>query len=80
MNAAHVESSLDKIRVIFEALSNRIESMKSGEKIPATQLSKELGEQFGTTGPTLYPLLKYVLDGYPGVTITRGSKGGITKL
>jgi hypothetical protein len=76
-NTQHVEDSLAKIRVIFEKASDRIEALKPGEKVPATKLAEELAKECGTTGPSLYPVLKYLLDGYPGVEIKRGAMGGI---
>ena len=80
MNKDHVEKSLNKIRVMFERTSERIESMKSGEKIAATKLVAEIAQEFGLTGPALYPILLYVIRDYPGVEITRGAHGGVKKL
>lgn len=79
MNTKHVEDSLQKIRVIFEKASTRIEALKQGEKIPATKLAEELANEIGMTGPSLYPTIKFLLDGYPGVKILRGAHGGICK-
>lgn len=78
-NQDHVDASLAKIRTIFEQASEKIESLKSGEKVPATTLAAELGESVGMTGPQLYPTLKFLLDGYPGVDVKRGAHGGIIK-
>ena len=75
----HVDASLAKIRVIFEKASARIEALKPGEKVPATELAKELGKEYGMSGPQLYPVLKFLLDGYPGVEIKRGAHGGIIR-
>lgn len=80
MNSQHIEGALAKIRVIFEKASGRIESIKPGEKIPATTLANEIAAEHGTTGPYLYPVLKYLLEGYPGVEIRRGAHGGIYKI
>lgn len=80
MNVKHIEDSLAKVRPIYERASARIEALKIGEKIPATKLAEELAAEFGTTGPALYPTLKFLLTGYPGVSVTRGAHGGITKL
>ena len=80
MNKDHVEKSLDTIRVIFEKASERIEALRQGEKIPATKLAADLAEQFDTTGPALYPVLIFLIRDYPGIKITRGAKGGLTKL
>lgn len=79
MNSKHVEDSLAKIRTIFEKASARIEDLKKDEKIPATKLAEDLGKEIGMTGPQLYPTLKFLLDGYPGVDIKKGAHGGIIK-
>jgi hypothetical protein len=79
MNKTHVEASLDKIRAIFEKASARIEALKPGEKVPATELAAQLGKEIGMTGPQLYPTLKFLFDGYPGVDVKRGAHGGIIK-
>lgn len=76
---AHVDASLGKVRAIFEKAAQRIEALKPGEKVPATELAKELGKEIGMTGPQLYPTLKFLFDGYPGVDIKRGAHGGIIK-
>ena len=78
-NSDHVNVSLDKIRTIFERASARIEALKPGEKIPATALAVELGAEFGLTGPQLYPTLRFLFDGYPGIIVRRGAHGGLIK-
>jgi len=80
MNNSHIDASLNKIRNIFEKASTRIEALKVGEKVTATGLAKDLAEEIGMTGPALYPTIKFLLEGYPGVSVTRGAHGGITKL
>lgn len=75
----HIELSLDKVRAIYIKASDRIEALKPGEKVPATKLAEELAVELGTTGPALYPVLKYLLDNYPGVSIKKGAQGGIIK-
>jgi len=80
MSDKHVEESLEKIRNIFKEAQSRIEALKPGEKIPATALAQELADKIGMTGPQLYPTLKFLFDGYPGVDIRRGAHGGIFKL
>lgn len=79
-NAQHIESSLTKIRSLFEKASARIEALKPGEKVPATKLAEELAVEFDSTGPAIYPTLKFLLDGYPGVEIKKGAQGGILKV
>lgn len=80
MNTDHIELSLAKIRVIFEKACQRIDNLKKGEKITSTGLASEIAKEYGTTGPVLYPVLKFLFEGYPGVKKTRGAKGGIEKL
>lgn len=79
MNSKHIEDSLSKIRTIFEKASQRIEDLKTGEKVPATTLAADLAKEIGMTGPQLYPTLKFLFDGYPGVDIKKGAHGGIIK-
>jgi hypothetical protein len=79
VNTSHIESALSNIRSIFEKASERIEALKPGEKVAATELAKELGKEIGMTGPQLYPTLKFLFDGYPGVDVKRGACGGIIK-
>lgn len=86
MNNAHIDASLDKVRAIYEKASARIEALRPptatqpGEKIPATVLAAEIAKEIGMTGPQLYPTLKFLFDGYPGVKISRGAHGGIEKV
>lgn len=80
MNKDHIEKSLNKIRVIFERASQRIEDLKKDEKIPATKLAEELAKEVDMTCPQLYPTLKFLFDDYPGVAIKKGAHGGIIKL
>lgn len=76
----HVEQALEKIRTIFKKAEFRIEAIKPGEKIPATKLAEELASEFGSTGPSLYPVLKYLFDGYPGIDVRRGAHGGLIRI
>lgn len=78
-NSDHIEVSIAKIRSIFERASERIEALKPGEKIPATQLAETIGSDFGLTGPQLYPTLRFLFDGYPGILVRRGAHGGLIK-
>ena len=80
MNNAHIDLSLAKIRAIYEKASTRIEALKPGEKYPATTLAADIAKEHGMTGPQLYPTLKFLFDGYPGVVIRKGAHGGIEKL
>jgi hypothetical protein len=76
----HIEMSLDKIRVIFQKASEKIEALKVGQKIPATVLSDDIAKDCDMTGPQLYPTLLFLIKGYPGVEVKRGAKGGIYKI
>ncbi len=76
----HIENALSEIRAIFEQAAERIEALGDNEKVPATKLAEELAEKIDLTGPGLYPTLKFLLKGYPGVDIKRGAYGGIVKL
>ncbi len=78
-NQEHIVKSLSKIQAIFEKASDKIESLKSGEKIPATALANELAQDIGMAGPQLYPTLLFLIRDYPGVDVKRGAHGGIIK-
>lgn len=68
------------IRPIFELAREQIDALKPGEKIPATSLAEKLAKPLGMTQAQLYPTLKFLFDGYPGVEIRKGAHGGIFKL
>ena len=76
----HVEEAINQVRALYLKAAARIEAIKPGQKIPATQLANELAVEQGTTGAALYPVLKILLVNYPGVEIKRGATGGIYKL
>lgn len=77
----HIDEALAQVRALFMKAATRIEAIKPGEKIPATQLAEDLAKEQGLTGPQLYPILKqYLLNQYPGVDIRRGAHGGIFRL
>lgn len=80
MNKQHVDDTLARIRPILEKASARIEAIPPGQKIPATTLADELAKELGMTGPQLYPTLKFLFTGYPGVDVRAGAHGGIYKL
>jgi hypothetical protein len=80
MQTVHIDNSLARIKTIFEKASERIDGLKSGEKIPATQLAKDIGKEINISGPALYPTLLFLLKDYPGVILKKGAKGGIIKL
>lgn len=68
---------LTKIRPLLMEASDMIEALKPGEKIPATELAKQVAACHGMTGPQFYPLLTYIIKGYPNRVIKRGAHGGI---
>ena len=77
----HMDSVWEnKIRPIFEKAREQIDALKPGEKIPATTLAENLAKPLGMTQAQLYPTLKFLFDGYPGVEVRRGAHGGIFKL
>ena len=83
----HMDSVWEnKIRPIFEKARVRIDALKPGEKIPATTLAEDLAKVTlqpdgkPMTQAQLYPTLKFLFDGYPGVEVRRGAHGGIFKL
>lgn len=75
----HIEESIAKIRSLFEKASERIDSLKSGEKVTATKLAEELSNQFGMTSQQIYPILLFLIKNYPCVDVVRGAHGGIIK-
>jgi hypothetical protein len=79
MQEQHIDNSLAKIKAIFVKASDRLESLKPGEKITATGLANELATEFGLTGAGIYPTLKFLFDGYPDFDILRGAHGGLRR-
>lgn len=69
-----------KLRPIYDQARAQIDALKPGEKIPATTLAEKIAKPLGMTQAQLYPTLKFLLDGYPGVEIRKGAHGGIFKL
>lgn len=76
----HIDSVLSNIRTIYEKAAERIDALKPGEKIPATKLAEDLAKELSMSGAQLYPTLKFLFDGYPGVDVRKGAHGGIIKL
>ena len=79
MNNDHIETSLSKIRLIFQEASAIIDGISPGQKIPATTLAKTIAEKHGMTGSQIYPTLLFLIKDYPGVEIRRGAQGGIMR-
>lgn len=76
----HIDESLLKIRKIFEAAAEKIEAIELDKRLPATELAKDLGEQFNLEGPQIYPTIKFLLENYPNIKIKRGAHGGIHRI
>lgn len=76
----HIEETLNKLRAIYVEAATRIDALQGDEKIPATKLAIEIAESRGMSGPQLYPTLKFLFDGYPGVEVSKGAHGGIRKI
>lgn len=78
-NKDQVEKALNKIRVIFEKASTRLESTPKGGKIPGTVLANDLAKEFGIKGegPALYPTLKFLFEDYPNRINRKGAHGGL---
>jgi len=77
----HIEMVLNtRIRDMFNKAAEKIDALKPGEKIPATELAAQLAADLGKTGPQVYPTLLFLLQDYPNVQIKRGAHGGIYKL
>ncbi len=76
----HIETALDGIRTLYIKAATQIEALKVGEKIPATVLAANLAKEQGKTGPSIYPVVKMLLDNYPKVAIKKGAMGGIERL
>ena len=76
----HIDSVISNVRAIYEKAAERIDALKPGEKIPATKLAEDLAKELAMSGAQLYPTLKFLFDGYPGVDVRKGAHGGIIKL
>lgn len=76
---AHVEQSINEVRSLYLKAATRIEAIKPGEKIPATQLAEDLAKEYGKTGPQIYPILLLLIKNYPGVVVRKGAHGGICR-
>lgn len=80
-NQQHIENNLTLLRTILEETSAKIEALKPGERIPATQLAQTIAARHEINNVELYTMLKiFLFKGYPGIRINRGCKGGIEKL
>jgi hypothetical protein len=80
MSNQNIDVALGKVRDLYLRVSEEIEKMKPGEKIAATKLTATIATELGTTGPTIYPILKILYDNYPGITFKKGAQGGLEKM
>jgi len=80
MNTEHINNSLARIRVFFEEASTLIDAIPVGQKVPATELAEAVAAPHQMTGPQIYPCLRFLFEGYPGVKVRRGAQGGIYKM
>jgi hypothetical protein len=80
MNKEHIENKLAMVRAIFEETSSRIEALRPGERLIATALAKTLGNKYGISGPSLYPIINLLIKDYPNTKMHRGAKGGLEKI
>jgi len=76
----HIEKTVDYVRTIYKKVGEKIAVLKSGEKIAATELAAQVAQDYGMTGPQLYPTILFVLKDFPGTKRKRGVQGGIWKL
>ena len=80
MSKQYVDSTLDLIRPFFEEVQAHLDTMKVGDKVPATKLAEKIAEKHGMTGPQLYPTLKFYFDNCPELEVRRGAHGGLFKV
>jgi hypothetical protein len=80
MNKQYVEDALNKIRPFYDEVAAHIDTMKVGDKVPATKLAEQIAERHGLTGPQLYPTLKFLFDTCPELVVKRGAHGGLFKI
>lgn len=80
MNKQYVDDVLNLIRPYFDEVQAHLDSMKVGDKVPATALAKQIAERHGMTGPQLYPTLKFFFDNCPELEVRRGAHGGLFKV
>jgi len=80
MTKQYVDDVLALIRPFFDEVQAHIETMKVGDKVPATVLAQQIAERHGMTGPQLYPTLKFFFDNCPELEVRRGAHGGLFKV
>jgi len=80
MSKQYVDDVLNLIRPFYEEVQAHLDTMKVGEKVPATKLAERIGERHDMTGPQVYPLLKFFFDNCPELKVLRGAHGGLLKV
>lgn len=80
MSMQFVDSALALIRPLFDEAQAYIDTMKVGDKVPATKLAQQIAERHGMTGPQLYPTLKFFFDNHDELEVRRGAHGGLFKV
>jgi hypothetical protein len=80
MSSKYVEDTLNMIRPFFDEVQTHLDTMKVGDKVPATKLAERIAERHGMTGPQLYPTLKFFFDNCPELEVRRGAQGGLFKV
>ena len=80
MSKQYVDNILELIRPFFDEVQTHIDTMKVGEKVPATKLAQTIAERHDMTGPQLYPTLKFFFDNCPELEVRRGAHGGLFKI
>jgi hypothetical protein len=80
MTKQYVDDVLALIRPFFDEVQAHIDTMKIGDKVPATALAAKIAERHDMTGPQLYPTLKFFFDNCPELEVRRGAHGGLFKV
>ena len=80
MTKQYVDNALALIRPLFDEVQSHLDTMKVGDKVPATKLAQQIAERHGMTGPQAYPTLKFFFDNCPELEVRRGAHGGLFKV
>lgn len=72
--------ALDKVSRFLEIVESKIEeSIARDVSLPATNLAKNIGPEFGWEWPQAYHIINTYLDEREDLYVKKGPKGGITK-
>lgn len=80
MSHQDIEVALGTIRNFFLEAQQHIDTMKVGDKVPATKLAEQIAQHHEMTGPQLYPVLKFFFDVCSDLNVKRGAHGGLFKV